>query len=299
MTVLEDHQFELLQTEDYADGVVFGWGSDVNTRENGFDPGTRNWKTNDVDDPQSGTTRMGRDVRLADTWAWSLFANQTSESTALNVLETLGQAWSGPGVNGVAGEYAVIRYMVAGRVRRVYGRPRRWAAPPTNLILSGMVDVTCDFKLADPLMYDDVESSVVLDLVAESTGGVTYPVVYPIISLPSGSNQGSVFVGGSRPTWPIIRIAGPITNPELETPGWKLTLNTTIAEGNWIEIDTRPWKRTVRDQSGASVAGTLSPRTRLTSMFVVPGAQSFTFRGSSATMTATATLRWRGAHDTL
>lgn len=296
MTVLEDHQFEILPTEDSASGVPFGIKLPVSLTDSGFDPGVAEWITQDRDNPRNGSTMMGRDVRKGSTFTWALFVNQTDEETAAAKLQELADAWTGESVASVPGAYSVIRYGFAGRTRRVYGRPRRWANSFDNRVLSGMVPVTCDFQRVSPLFFDDQIEIDTLDMVNESEGGVTFPVTFPIISIPSGSNAGEIHVGGTRKTFPIIRITGPIVNPELITPAWTLKLNTTILEGNWIEIDTRPWVMTVRNQSGASVAGLLDPKVRLSSLLLSPGNQSLSLRGNSSTNTATCTIKRYAAH---
>lgn len=298
-TLLDDHQFELLQTEVADTGVPFGIGRAIHCAADGFDPGVAEWLTQDVDNPATGTTMMGRDVRKGSNFTWTLFVNSDSEEDALTSLNTLATAWTGPGVSTVADEVAVIRYRVGGRTRRVYGRPRRWANTMDNRILSGMVPIVCDFQRVDPLFYDDVPEVATLDLVAESEGGIVYPVTYPTTSLPSGNNEGEVHIPGTRPSWPIIRITGEAIDPEIYTPTWTLKLNATIAEGDWVEIDTRPWRRSIINQDGFSVAGYVNPRVRMRNLFVLPGNQSFGFRALSGTMTGTATIKTYGAHAAL
>lgn len=291
MTALTDHQFELLANESASDGVPFGIGRAIHCTADGFDPGSDEIITQDSSNPRRGTIAMGRDVRKASPWTWALFVNQSDTETALAEMSTLESSWKRGSWN--VGEVGVIRYSLAGRTRRVFGRPRRWASVMNNLILSGMIPITCDFQRVDPLYYGDEMETDTLDLVVTSGGGIVYPVVYPLISLPSGSNEGEIHVGGSSPTYPIIRFTGPIVNPELITASWTLKLSATILDGQWIEIDTRPWVMSIRNQSGAAVPGLLSPRLRMRDLVLQPGNQSATLRGTSGTGTATCTInRW-------
>lgn len=299
MTVLQDHQFEILTNEDSASGVPFGMGQPISCLPEGFDTGQLAPAVQDVQDPQSGAIRFGRNVIPGNLWTWSLFVNQHSELDALDALDDLQTAWRDSVLTDKLGGVSVLRYQIAGRVRRVFGQARRFAAPPTNLLLAGMVNVTCDFQLSDSLYYGDTLETDTLDLVAESSGGVVYPVVYPLTGLPSGNNEGELFVGGKVATWPIIRITGPVTDPELITPGWTLKLLTTIEEDDWIEIDTRPWARTVLNQDGQSVAGIMDPKVRMRTMSIQPGNQSFAYRGSSATMTSTCIIKRYPAYASL
>lgn len=295
-TTLKDHQFEIMRDGEDS-GVPFGIGLDVSCNADGFDPGTSDWLVQDQDDPFTGSTRMGRDVRKGPTWTWALHVNRHSENDALDSLGDLAEAWQPDDLD--TGDTYVIRYMVGGRVRRVYGRPRRFAAPMSNLVLSGMVPVTADFKLVDPNMYADSPESVTVGTTFTSEGGFIFPVTFPVMTLPGGFTAGSAYVSGRRKTWPIIRVNGPVVNPEVQSTNWTLKLTANIGEGHYVEIDTRPWKRTVTVDGTNYVPGALNPQTRLRDLFLEPGEQSFGMRGVSGTGTASATISWRPAFAAL
>lgn len=293
---LLDHQFELLGEND-DEGVAFGIGRSVSCDASGFDPGSNDWLIQDQDDPFSGATRMGRDVRTGSTWTWALHVNTTTEEEALDALDELADAWA-PAELGTA-EVMVMRYRVGGRVRRVYGRPRRFASPPDNRILGGMIPVTADFKRVDPLFYGDSPESVTLGMAYASAGGFIFPVTFPVLTLPGGFSPGEAYVTGRRKTWPVIRINGPVVNPQILTDAWQLNLNLTLNEGHYVEIDTRPWKRTITLDGTSAIPGALGPKTRLRDLFLMPGHQSFGFRGISGTGTATCTISWYPAYASL
>jgi hypothetical protein len=296
-TLLDDHQFELLPDE-YADsGVAFGIGLGVSCNADGFDPGSADWLVQDQDDPFTGSTRMGRDVRKGPTWTWALHVNREDEDGALASLADLAEAWAPEDLD--TGDTLALRYKINGRVRRVYGRPRRFSSPPDNRILGGMMPVTADFKLVDPHMYDDSPESITVGTTYTSEGGFIFPVTFPVLTLPGGFTTGSAFVSGRRKTWPIIRVNGPIVNPEILASNWTLKLTATIGEGHYVEIDTRPWKRTVTVDGTNYVPGALHPQTRLRDLFLEPGAQSFGMRGFSGTGTGNATITWYPAYASL
>lgn len=295
-TVLDEHQFEILGENDDT-GVAFGIGLAVSCNADGFDPGANDWLIQDQDDPFSGATRMGRDVRTGSTFTWALHVNQTTEMDALDALDELADAWAPDGLQGA--ETMVLRYKVGGRTRRVYGRPRRFASNPDNRSLSGMIPVTADFKRVDPLFYDDSPESTVLGLAYTSSGGFVFPVTFPVLTQPGGYQTGSVFVSGRRKTWPIIRIDGPVVNPQIHTDQWDLNLTLNLNEGHYVEIDTRPWKRTVTLDGTSAIPGALNAKTRLRDLFLMPGQQAFGFRGISGTGTASATISWYPAYASL
>lgn len=295
-TLLEDHQFELLG-ENADEGVAFGIGRAVSCDATGFDPGSNDWLIQDQDDPFSGATRMGRDVRTGSTWTWALHVNTTTEVEALDALDAIADAWAPDSLD--YADVMIMRYKVGGRVRRVYGRPRRFAAPPDNRILGGMIPVTADFKRVDPMYYDDSPEQVHLGLAYESAGGFIFPVTFPVLTLPGGYQPGEAFVSGRRKTWPVIRLDGPLVNPQIQTLNWDLNLTLTLNEGHYVEIDTRPWKRTITLDGTSSIPGALNAKTRLRDLFLTPGHQSFGFRGISGTGTGSATISWYPAYASL
>jgi len=294
---LLDHQFELLG-ENADEGVAFGIGLGVSCDASGFDPGSNDWLIQDQADPFSGATRMGRDVRQGSTFTWSLHVNTVDEETALDALDELADAWSPDNLSG--GDIMVLRYKVGGRTRRVYGRPRRFAQSPDNRILSGMMPVTADFKRVDPLFYDDSPESITLGVAYESEGGFIFPVTFPVMTLPGGFHPGETFVSGRRRTWPIIRLDGPLTSPQIQTDDWLLNMpSLTLNEGHYVEIDTRPWKRTIMLDGTSSIPGAVSVKTRLRDLSLSPGHQSFGFRAISGTGTGSATISWYPAYASL
>jgi hypothetical protein len=295
-TTLEDYQFEILR-DDADSGVAFGIGRAISCDASGFDPGTSDWLVQDQEDPFTGAVRMGRDVRTGSTFAWSLFVDQYSDVDALAAMEDLADAWTPDDLSG--GEVMVIRYKVGGRTRRVYGRPRRWASPPDNKILSGMIPITADFKRVDPMFYGDSLESSMLSLAYESEGGFLFPVTFPVTTKPGGSVPGNAFVSGRRRTYPIIRLTGPIINPTIVTANWTLPLTLNMNEGHYLEIDTRPWKRTIMLDGTSALPGVLGPKIRMRDLYLEPGAQSFGFQGVSGTGTATCTISWYPAYPSL
>lgn len=302
MTLLNDHQFEILADPDAADGFVFGIGAEVSLNEDGFDPGETDWLTQDAQNTRRGNSAQGRDVRVAKTWIWESHVNRTEVEEAVDTLERFADAWSPEEVMETPHAFTAVRYKLAGRTRRIFGRPRRFAAPPTNLILNGYVDVTHDFSLVDSFTYDDEESMAVMPYSSTvEGGGFTFPATFPIETTPSsGFGGGQLMVSGTARAYPIIRFNGPWLNPEIITDDWTLTWKGEIGPTGWVEIDTRPWVLTVLNQDGASVVGGpgasmgLSRRTWLEDCWFAPGSSpQITFGGSSSSGSATAVIRWR------
>ncbi len=294
MTTLADHQFEILPSEGASAGYVFGIGADVTTET--FDPGAAEWVTQDSQNSRRGVTGFGRDVLGSRTWLWESSTDMDDVEGALDVLDDFSAAWAPETLVIEPGVQTALRYKVGGRYRRVFGRPRNYAAPPSNLILNGYVPITHDFQLVDSHTYDDTESSVLLPYSSSvSGGGFILPSTLPLSSLPSdGNGGGSLTVGGKARAYPIIRLNGAWTNPVFVTDHWTLRWNGTIPSGGWLEIDTRPWKLTVLDHTGASQVEGLDRRTWLEDMWFAPGTTpQINLAGTAGAGDASALVRWR------
>lgn len=298
-TLLQEHQFEILPTVDADEGVVFGLGSNISLDENGFKPGGTDWLTQDSENMGRGNTGFGRDLLMGPTWGWDLFVNEEDVPSAVAALGKISTAWRAREIREIPGAVLPIRYHLAGRTRRIYGRPRRFDAPPNNRILGGFVPVTTDFKCADAYTYDDAEQSVSLSLSATSEGGFVFPVVFPVTTLPVGTQSDQAVVSGDADTYPVVRFYGPVAQPRLVTNDWTLSLNTSIADGQWVEVDTRPWNLGVRRSDGVSLAGKLGRRQWLEDMRFAPGRHDLTFEGGSSSGGASATVAWRSAWNSI
>lgn len=302
MTDLRDYQFEILPVEDsLADGVVFGIGAAVSVNPTGFDSGEAEWLTQDSTNETRGARMFGRDVPAANTWSWAGHVDQEDESDALEALRVLRRAWSAPRPSGwEPGEVTTLRYRIDGRLRRVYGRPRRFSGSLTNSMLGGMIPVNMDFPLADHLHYDDALSSATLTWNgADNDGGFVLPTTLPIVTIPGSQTDGNIHVGGDHPTYPVIRINGPIVNPSVVTNDWELTIKDTIGADEYVEVDLRPWHLTVLRNGTASIAGKLGRRQWFSEMLLRPGYNAIAFRGSSTSGGASCSVSWRSAWTTI
>lgn len=296
MTILTDYQFEILPNADAADGFVFGIGAGISLNDGGFDPGETSWTIQDQQNDRRGVLGFGRDVRSPRTWVWGTHTNKEDAATAVDILDQFSAAWAPDELVRTPGALTAIRYRIAGRNRRVFGRPRRFAAPPTNLIMNGFVPITHDFQCVDSYTYDDLESSsLILYNSSVSGGGFTLPATLPVNTIPSkGNGSAQLAVGGNARAYPIVRFNGPWTNPAVSDGNWTLSWTGSVATGGWVQIDCRPWMLTVMDQSGASRAGGLPRQTWLEDYWFAPGSRpQMSLDGAAASGSASALVRWR------
>jgi hypothetical protein len=288
--ITEDYNFEILPTVDSTNGVPFGIGQTVSLDDGGFAPGSTDWAIQDTESSTNGTTSFGRDKLLGPTWSWQLHVNTDDDSNALAALATFRHAWHAMHIRDTPGMVLPIRYRLDGRNRRIYGRPRRFDAPMDNRILSGFIPVSADFKCVDGLHYDDQMTSVSMTLGAElvdppgvdAGGGWTFPVTLPYDTLPPTQRQHALVILGDSPAQPVIRFNGPVVNPALETDDWKIALNLTIPIGQFVEIDTRPWRMTTLLNGVAGVGGALGRKTRMHKIVLNPGYFEARYSGFSS-----------------
>ena len=300
MLDVKEMQFEILPTADaVSGGVGFGLGFVVSVTDGGFDPGGNSWTTQDGRNPTRGSTSFGRDLLNGPTWAWSLHTDMDDTAGALRALGELRTAWSARAIRDVPGAVLPIRYRMGDRVRRVYGRPRNFAAPPDNKILGGYVPITADFATVTANTYDDLEQSTTIFSSTVSTGrtGFLFPVTFPTVTLEADQSQdrpGAITVGGDEDSYPIIRFDGPVTRPWLQLDGgWRLDLDVTLLTGEYAVVDTRPWVNTVVKNGSQYIGGAIGRRQWLSDMFLTPGNHGFRFGADIASGSSSCTVSWR------
>lgn len=308
-----DYGFEL-------EGVPFGIGQLITVENEGFDPGSAEWLTQDQPNPRDGSTMFGRDKLTGPTWIWQLSTDcygtpeeaaelgidldahptdRHAEVTALRAASRLASAWRSQRFRDKPGVVVPMKYRVGNRTRRVYGRPRTFAAPPSNRMSGGYVPITADFKCVDHLHYDDVASSATIGLPVGGDG-VRIPARFPVRLSPAVQQPGQIQVGGDAYTYPVIRIDGPVSNPWVEGQvevgqDWRIDLNMTIVAGDYVEIDTHPWVNTILRNDTANVSDALGRRQWLSKVRLKPGDQNITFGGSAVTGSPSVTVTWRAA----
>lgn len=255
----------------------------------------------DIDDQDASRPRgdgvlFGTDYRSGTTVTFDIEVDGgDSEQSANDLLQVLAKAWRGDSIRQTPGALATL---TAHTGRSTFGRPRRFQ-PKYDLTPFGITAVTCDFATADDLWYDP-EDTAVVKLIPDVGGGLVAPLASPLSTTATSDRSQTFTVGGTVPTWPVITIMGPLTNPVIEVLGrFTLSFNLTLAADQKLVIDTRPWARTIK-RNGANVAGTLLASTsRLSDTAVPPGTYNLSLRGASATGTPQAQIAWRNAYPTM
>lgn len=287
-------------------GVVMGPGTPIRFSEVtgcGF-PGVRD---NDVDQPGADGSFLGPDYYTARTVEFDGGITIAGDPDACRtVFASLQLATTDPAVRLAGGETISLRHRAPGAVtKRLFGRLRRLDPELTQLVF-GRVGIDMAFTAGDPLWYGDEEQTTEIPLGWLSGGGFTAPVTAPIY-VTSGATvadrPGWVTNSGDTDTWPVIRVTGPCSNVTIthaET-GRVLALPTLslASTSQWVQLDTRPGRRSVVRETGGNAESLLSPASRLDLFSLPPGTTEMRWTATDPTNTSRLRVTWRDAYTAL
>lgn len=252
---------------------------------------------------------LGRDYRGSKTVSFEvgvLTDHQSNPHLAGgDALDMFGSTWEDPQWRSDPTRYAVLRsHMVHGRVRRAYGRPRRYAESTDGLTKKGYSTLLADFLSADGTWYDDDPSTMSIGTLPAREGGLTTPLTTPLTTARNESRANSITVRGTKPTWITMRFEGPLTKPTVQI-GNSIRVSVVgtgtgsgyIAAGETVLFDPRPWsRRIVREQDGANRAGHITwDTTPLRLCLLRPGTYPVTLTGTDYSGQGRVRLEWRNA----
>lgn len=293
MTVLQPYQFEI-------NGYAFGRDLDVSTNDDGFDSGTDTAESQDVFNRYFDSIAFGEDAVSPAPWMWELHTDTArSAADSLNHLRDFGVAWKSAVERRVPGAVAALRYNIGGRTRVIFGRPRPLGLTTDNSIIAGHVGITAEFARSDILFYDDEVQETTITLVAPVGGGLITPLVTPLTTVSSAPNSATIpLIGGDEPAPFEATFRGPITNPVLRGGDWEVRLAYSISDNESVTVSSYPWgARAVRDD-GANLSGRLGS-TRLYEARLDPAGETLQLDGIDSTGTASCTIAWRRAYQTI
>jgi hypothetical protein len=257
-------------------------------------------RTQDQPIPGLDGDRFGVDTMSGRLISLTLATDQYTEAAGASAASKLETVWDGAYARQEPGRQQILRWRRGQRVRRAYGRSRD-CIPDHSIDWVGLIRYTATFRTSEPRFYDDNEQREQLTMVPEDVGGLVGDLIGDIIASNYGTGNRGFIVGGDLPTWMATVIYGPITNPTIEfSDYWSLTLQATIAEGDYILVDPAPFTGPdVRRSDGANMAGALTPDSEILSgMKLPPGRHAVTLRGLDPTGTASAAVYWRDCYAT-
>ena len=177
---------------------------------------------------------------LAADWT-EQFANR---KTLLNILRPL------------ATPYIFKLTLPDGSVRQLDCHTESGPSLATREQIAGGPSIRAGFtvKAPDPTWYDPTAIAVTFQLGAASGGNMPVPTDVPTEIGGSTIDQSeAVNYIGSAPSYPTIRITGPITDTVMTNNTLGLVLDftgTTVAGGDYYDIDLRYGEKSVVDSSG-------------------------------------------------
>lgn len=293
---------ELLDGQHQLGDVLIGKGTPVTIRtiEGLGLPGMR---TADVEPPGEDGLWLGRDYYSGRTIRIDAAVRLAGDQAgAFDVAASIQETADNAAVRGHGGTTMNLRLKFPGRPTRVVrGRVRKADVDPEKAI-HGLVPVDIEFQAADYLYYDDDPGSTGIPLAMLSTGGLTFPLVFPFViegDPAAVGRPGYIDVAGTAPTWPVLRVNGPCSNPVIThvTTGRALAVQVTLEAGEWVEIDTRPGWRTVLRENGGGVP--LTPQSRIDLFRLAKGLNEIRWTATDPTLTSTLAVTWWPAYKAL
>lgn len=267
-----------------------------------FDPSAPEQRVQDKPHPFGNQMSFGVDYETPNAWTFEFSLSEADGDApdvgVLSEMSKLATLWRRIVDPTVPGAVTPLRYMIGGRIRRVYGRPRGFTPNVSSNIEDGNITATAQFQLEEVVYYDDALQEVELTLRVPPTGWATLPNVWPLVTSIESTRSGAFTVGGTADTFPHeIQIFGPVINPKVTSGDWSVELDTSIPYDGWVKVDPRA--RTVLRENGASVGGSLSRLTYLPGLTLTPGPKEFTYQGNDSSGASRAVIRWRDAYDSL
>jgi hypothetical protein len=293
---------ELADDQHQLGGLLIGSGTPITiaTIEGLGQPPLR---TGDVDPAGEDGIWLGIDYYAGRTLRLDAAIKVPGDATAVwDRLAELQDEADTPAVRGAGGTTMNLRLKFPGRAARtVRGRLRK-LEPDVTRYRHGWVPLDIEFQAADHLYYADEPTATSIPLGLLSTGGLTFPLEFPFVIAgdPAAVGRpGYLTVEGTVPTWPVLRIAGPCSNPSIThvASGRTLTVQTTLEAGEWVEIDTRPGWRTVLRENGGGAA--LTPRSRIDTFQLTPGTNELRWTATDNTLTSTLAVTWWPAYKAI
>jgi len=236
---------------------------------------------------------FGVDTFAGQTVAFGLTAIGETDDDARALYDEFRKTWRADTIRSTPGELAML---TAPSGRSTFGRTRRITPTffPSN---AGAVGITADFATADDLWYGD-EEFLEVPLALSQSGGFVFPARFPLVARGYTTASNTFVVHGSRPTWGVIDVFGPILNPTVDVPGaFRFSSPVSLAYDEWLTIDTRPGRRFVT-KNGVQSAPLTRKSTLLPASALPVGSHTMTLSGSAATGVPRARISWRPANTT-
>lgn len=186
-------------------------------------------------------------------------------------VSDLASEWRGDDVRDNWGLIKPLFYCGRDNIEKmIFGRPGQFTSEKLSH-LSTVIKCVAEFRRADTYSYSVEENSLPLSAFSNTDVGR--------------------YVGDTD-AWCKIILRGPATNPGVRVGSTSIFLETTIAPGEAIEINSYPWSRRVVTSNGINIRNTLSGNSVYLDKLKIPMGQTTAriIRGSGS-----GTISWRDA----
>jgi hypothetical protein len=300
MPSLSSGQYQLTR-DDGSNALTYGRGaSSIQVVNTAYSPGTMVVQDQSVVGHDGVLFGVDTQAGAVITQTGQAMTTPATGAYAMDAFDALSAAWNDPVIRLADNRYQILRLYYPGSavVRRVYGRGRA-ITPGYGQVFQGLMPWTAQFQCADNNVYEDIQNVIQLQMIPN--------LAFPAPFKPPGVMQPAylgdiarITIGGTVPTWPVITISGPVTNPQVTFTGTPVFTgyNGSLASGQSLVVDTRPWARTFMI-GAASAAGGMTG-TPLIGMQLWPGTTTVQLSGTpSRSGIASATIAWYNATQSL
>lgn len=304
MILPPDLGYELVNPPlNYGDGFQFGRGTKVHVAKATFT--SPEIRAEDQPLSRSDGIAFGRDYYGGRLISFDINI-RVQDGTAHDTYSAMEAAWFTEDTHLGAsrltpGEVSQLVMNRHGQTKVAYGRPRR-IEPTTGRVNSGWIPVTCDFQMSTHKFYSAEWSQNDISIAPGSSGGIEFPLEFPLNTVMTSSQGDSVINQGNTETWMLSTIYGPISKPVVDVVNYYQIITASdfsLGPYDYLEIDPQPWSRGAHINGTIPVAGRFTQESRRISMQTLPpGNNQIVLRGTDPTGTARLATRWRNAWTT-
>jgi hypothetical protein len=173
------------------------------------------------------------------TWDFKMWPDRAGFEAACAALEQATAITRG------ATEFPLV-IRTRGPLRYVNARCTKRMLPEDRLFYAGIPEGALQWTASDPRRYDLDESSVTISGPSAGSGGLPYPLAYPLnYGTPGSPSTATAVNEGNAETHPVVVFAGPMTTPRLlnSSLGWAIEFDVDLLLGQTLVVDT--WAGTV------------------------------------------------------
>lgn len=172
-----------------------------------------------------------------------------------------------------------------------------WSSP-----LAVKFSITADYM--DPWAYSTENDSTTIHLVESASGGLQFPITFPINFGGSGGvNSRFATNEGDNPAPVTLHLNGPLRDPVVSVRGgWRFALTGELAWDEYLVIDSRERLIEIRSITGRSPRAGYSwirNGSKFSDLVIQPGQSTFEFTASDNTYTASLDVFWPHTYQSM